>query len=108
IPGGPLDQNIGSIVLNQMAVKDLGIHEPEVGQQLLWNSDKDTMYYVKIIGVTKDFHFASFRNQVKPFAFVNDPRRVANFTIKLSADNMKGSLAQVENAWRKFSTERPF
>src|SRR5205085_5781040 len=51
IPKGPLDQNIGSIVLNETAVKDLGIPAPVVGKQVLWGNDGDTMYYVSIVGV---------------------------------------------------------
>lgn len=108
IPKGPLDQNIGSIILNETAVKDLAISQPAVGKQLLWGNDGDTMYYVTIVGVAKDFHFTSLRNQIKPFAFIQNPRRVSNFTMKLSTDNMKASLAQLENTWKKFSPERPF
>jgi putative ABC transport system permease protein len=108
IPGGPLEQNIGSVLVNEKAVKDLGIPEPAVGKQLLWGSDKDTMYYLTIVGVLKDFHFTSLKNQIKPFAFINSPRRQWYFTIKLSTDNMKATLAQLENAWKKFSDERPF
>jgi putative ABC transport system permease protein len=108
IPKGPLDQNIGSVLVNETAVKDLGIPEPAVGKQLLWSSDNDTMYYVTIVGVLKDFHFTSLKNQIKPFAFINSPRRQWYFTIKLSTDNMKATLTQLENVWEKFSHERPF
>ena len=108
IPKGPLDQNIGSAILNETAVKDLGIPEPVVGRQVLWDNDGDTMYYVTVVGVAKDFHFTSLRNQIKPFAFVNIPRRVANFTIKLSTDNIKQSIAQLETVWKNFSSDRPF
>jgi putative ABC transport system permease protein len=108
IPGGPLDQNIGSVVLNETAVKELGIPSPVVGKQLLWGSDADTMYYITVVGVTKDFHFTSLRNEIKPFAFFLTNRRVDNFTIKLSTDNLQGTLAQLENTWKKFSPERPF
>ena len=108
IPGGPLDQNIGSVLVNETAVKDLGIPEPAVGKQLLWGDDKDTMYYVTIVGVLKDFHFTSLKNQIKPFAFINNPRRQWYFTIKLSTDDMKATLAQLENTWKKYSDEWPF
>ena len=108
IPGGPLDQNIGSVLVNETAVKDLGIPEPAVGKQLLWSSDKDTMYYLTIVGVLKDFHFTSLKNQIKPFAFINNPRRQWYFTIKLSTDNMRATLTQLGNAWKKFSNDRPF
>ena len=108
IPGGPLDQNIGSVMINETAVKDLGIPEPAVGKQLLWGDDNDTMYYVTIVGVLKDFHFTSFKNQIKPFAFISDPRRQWYLTIKLSTDNLKATLAQLDNTWKKFSSDRPF
>src|SRR4030095_5023413 len=51
IPKGPLDQNIGGTILNEAAVKDLGIPEPAVGKQVLWSNDGDTMYYVTVVGV---------------------------------------------------------
>ena len=108
IPGGPLEQTVGSIILNETAVKDLGVTAPAVGKQILWNSDADTMYYVTIVGVAKDFHFTSLRNEIKPFAFVNNSNRPANFTIKLSTDNVQSSLAQIENTWKKFLAERDF
>jgi putative ABC transport system permease protein len=108
IPGGPLEQTIGSIILNETAIKDLGVTAPAVGKQLLWDNDADTMYYVTIVGVAKDFHFTSLRNEIKPFAFVNNPNRAANFTIKLSTNNVQSSLAQIENTWKKFLAERDF
>ena len=108
ISGGPLEQTIGGIILNETAVKDLQVTSPAVGKQILWNSDADTMYYVTIVGVAKDFHFSSLRNEIKPFAFVNNSNRAANFTIKLSTDKVETSLAQIENAWKKFLPDRAF
>jgi putative ABC transport system permease protein len=108
IPKGPLDQNIGGTILNEAAVKDLGIPEPAVGKQVLWSNDGDTMYYVTVVGVAKDFHFTSFRNQIKPFAFVNIHQRFSNFTVKLSTDNIKQTLGQLETTWKKLSGDRPF
>ena len=108
IPGGLLEQTIGGIVLNETAVKDLGVPSPAVGQQILYGNDGDTSYYVNVVGVVKDFHFTSFKNGIKPFAFFNNPRRADNFTIKLSTDNMQSTLEQLQNKWKQFSAERPF
>lgn len=105
---GPLDQTIGSIVLNETAVKDLGIGFPAVGKQLLWGTDADTMYYVNIIGVTQDFHFTSLRNKIKPFAFIHVPGQLGTFVVKLSSKNIAGTLAQLENQWDAVSPEKPF
>ena len=35
-------------------------------------------------------------------------QRMGNFAIKLSTDNVKAALAQLENTWKKFSPEKPF
>ncbi len=94
---------IGSVILNETAVKELGIKEPAVGKNIFWGQN-----YLRVVGVVKNFHFTSFHNKIKPFAFVDNPRRMGNFTIKLSTDNMKVILAELQNAWNKFSPERPF
>jgi putative ABC transport system permease protein len=108
IPGGPLEQTIGSVILNETAVKDLGISSPAVGKQIVWGEDKDTTYNLTVVGVVKDFHFTSLRNQIKPFAFVNNPNRQWYFTLKLSTADISGTLAQLGTTWKKFSSERPF
>jgi putative ABC transport system permease protein len=103
-----LEEDIGSIVLNEKAVKDLGVPSPAIGQRIEWGRDGDTIYYVRLIGVTKDFHFASFRNEIKPFAFVAVPARVNNLTVKLSGQNVSSTMQQIENKWKQFSPDRPF
>src|SRR5215218_6818359 len=108
IPGGPLEQTIGSIVLNETAVKDLGITPPAVGKQIYWGNDKDTTYYLNIIGIAKDFHFTSLRNQIKPFAFMTRPGAQTSLVAKLSGQNITGAIAQLENKWKRFSSDRPF
>jgi len=108
IPNGPLQQTIGSVVLNETAVRDLGIASPVTGKQIEWSRDKDTVYYLNVIGVTKDFHFTSMRNEIKPFAFVVNPNVRGAFTIKLSGNNIAGTLSQMEKKWNLFTSERSF
>lgn len=107
IPGGLLDQTIGSIVLNETAVKELNIAEPVVGKQILYSRDKDTSYYVNVIGVLKDFHFTSLRNEIKPFAFFVHPRATGNLLLKLSGQNIESALAGIQAVWKRFPSERP-
>ncbi|HXL57985.1 MAG TPA: FtsX-like permease family protein, partial [Chitinophagaceae bacterium] len=103
-----LEQNIGSIILNEKAVKDLAVPSPVIGQRLLWGNDGDTSYYMTVIGVTENFHFASFRSEIKPFAFVANPRRADNITVKLSTQNISATIQQIENKWKQFAPDRPF
>ena len=108
IPGGPLEQNIGGIVINEKAVKEFGLGSPAIGKQFLWGNDGDTSYYVTVVGVVKDFHFTSLRNEVKPFGFICQPRNGFNFTVKLSAHDIKGTLTQLEREWKNAKAKRDF
>jgi putative ABC transport system permease protein len=103
---GPLDQNIGSIILNERAVKELNIPSPVIGKQLLFSTDADTSYYVSIVGVVKDFHFTSLRNEIKPFGFYLHPRPRGSMIVKLSGDNIAATIAQIENKWKAYPSER--
>jgi putative ABC transport system permease protein len=108
VSNGQLDQVIGSVIVNEKAVKDLGIPSPAVGKQIVWGNDGDTTYYLNIVGVAKDFHFASLKNEIKPFVFVSNPRRWGNFTIKLSGTDISQSIASVKKIWDANVKTRPF
>jgi putative ABC transport system permease protein len=108
IPGGPLEQRLGGIVLNERAVKEFGLDSPAVGKQLVWSTDGDTTYYVEVIGVAKDFHFTSLRNEIKPYGFLMFPRGQNNFTVKLSGGNITSTIAQLESQWKQSFPEVPF
>lgn len=108
IVGGPLEQNIGSIIVNERALKEFGIASPAVGKQLLFGQNADTSYYVTIVGVTHDFHFTSLRTEIKPFGFFVRENARANVFAKIDPSQVTVTLAQLENIWQKYSTEREF
>ena len=42
------------------------------------------------------------------FAFTNNPRRTANFTIKLLTQDITGTVEKLRKVWDTYSHERPF
>jgi putative ABC transport system permease protein len=108
IPAGPLQQVIGSVVINEMAVNEFGLESPVVGKQFQWATDGDTAYYVNIVGVMKDFHFTSLRNEIKPFGFVIYQNWQNNFVVKLAPQDIPATLSKMETLWSRFSSERTF
>ena len=98
----------GSVILNETAIRDLGIHEPAVGQLIQRGKDNDTIYYLKIIGVADDFHFASFKRAIKPFAFLLNNPWQDNFTVKVAPAGLDHTIAQIGREWKRFSPDRPF
>jgi putative ABC transport system permease protein len=105
---GTKERISGGIIMNERALKDLGITEPAVGKLVRRGNDKDTVWYTTIIGVAKDFHFASLKNEIKPFAFMLNPDWQDNFTIKVNASNLQHTITEIEKIWKKYSPERPF
>lgn len=97
-----------AIILNETAVKQLGVPEPAVGQQIVWDESADTIIYAKVVGIVKDFHFTSLKNEIKPFAFVTDNNRQWYLTVKLEGANMQNTIQQIQSAWEKQVKSRPF
>jgi putative ABC transport system permease protein len=105
---GALERESGGIILNETAVKQLGVPSPVIGQKIIWGEDLDTTYNVSIVGVVKDFHFTSLRNEIKPFAFVIEPPREILFTVKLQGSDISNTITNIEKKWNQFSPDRPF
>jgi putative ABC transport system permease protein len=105
---GAVDRTIGSIVINETAVKEFGIDSPFVGQQLTRYRRGDTIFNLNIVGIAKDFHFTSLRNEVKPFGFVVEPSRQSNITLKLATGNIDRTLANLQKVWNSLSPVYPF
>jgi putative ABC transport system permease protein len=104
---GTTERKSGSIIVNETAVKELGIPSPAIGQEIVWGEDADTTYNLKVVGVMKDFHFTSLRNEIKPFAFVVEPPRESLITVKLQSNDLSNTIAAIEKKWSKHSPRRP-
>jgi putative ABC transport system permease protein len=108
ISGGPLDQRLGGIVINEQAVKEFGLGPSPVGKELVWSTDADTTYYVEVIGVARDFHFTSLRNEIKPYGFLVFTNNQQNFTLKLDKADIPATISKLEALWKKSFPERAF
>lgn len=99
-----------SILINEAAVKSLGLKEPVVGQYIKQPSGPDTFQRYKIIGVMKDFHIASMHKVIDPVCFtVLFPGGGDQFAaIRLSGSNIPATIRAIEEKWREFAPDRPF
>lgn len=91
-----------SIVINEAMANMLG-WKNAVGKQFeIYEARKG-----KIIGVMKDFNFASLRKKVEPLAVIltDNPLYVS---VKLKAGTFPSSLAFMQKTWKQFTSEYPF
>ena len=99
-----------SVLINEAAVKSLGLTEPVVGQYIQQPSGPNTFQRYKIIGVMKDFHIASMHKEIDPVCFtVLFPGGGDQYAaIRLSGSNIPATIRAIEEKWREFAPDRPF
>ena len=98
-------------IVNETAVKAMSIENP-VGKRF-----KDWKGWGTIIGVVKDFHFASLKLEVKPMVmsliykgdedYMNTYATVNYFSLRIGSEDVPGSLQRIEAIYKKF-TDYPF
>lgn len=99
-PKIPTDQG-GSIIVNESLVKAFGWSDP-LNEKLYIPGDSVDQE-LKIIGVVKDFHYASLHTPIEPFAiFQGDPRYgVNNLLVRLAAGDVQGQLATLQAQFKR-------
>src|SRR5262249_32267689 len=54
----------------------------------------------KLIGIVTDFHFESLHQEITPMIFY--ARNGNNLSIKISGDNFRQGIAELEKKWKEF------
>lgn len=98
------------MILNQVAVKDLGFASPQdaIGKRICDNykGKADTF---EVVGVVKDFHYADLHQPVQSYGFFLDSNIVYNYAIvHAGPGDIHQLLKSVESTWRKLDPSEPF
>jgi len=99
-----------SIMINEAAVRLLGLKEPVVGQYIKQPAGPDSFRRYQIIGVMKDFNITSVHKVIDPVCFtILFPGGGDQYaTIRLSGNSVPATLAAVEMKWKEFTPTQPF
>ena len=97
-----------AIILNEAAVKKLNYSDP-LNSKLLFNlGDNNNSLKLSVIGVTKDFHLQSLKDEIRPAAIVllNGPD--AEFlSVKISSANISSTIQYISDKWKEFGQLKP-
>lgn len=97
-----------AVVINQAAVKALGLEDP-LNTRFKEPEDDGESIYLPVIGVVKDFHFASMQAEIAPVIMHFMPGNYEGFVcIRLGEGSRAETLAVVESAWNDFTNDAPF
>ena len=89
-------------ILNETAVKTMRIKNPVGKRFKLWQTEGT------IIGVVKDFHFATMHTRIKPAVFYAQPITWGNIYIKTTGKDAAAAIASTEKEWKKYNADYPF
>ncbi|MGD9345301.1 MAG: ABC transporter permease [Candidatus Aminicenantes bacterium] len=92
-----------SFVLNEAAIKSMGMNSPVGRQFAAIGRDRST-----IIGVIKNFNYKSLHSEIEPLILVMDPNWFRYACIRISSENIEETIAFLEKIWNKFSAGYPF
>src|SRR5205085_1490329 len=89
-----------NVVLNEAAVKAMRLVNPIGKSVTIWGNKK------QIIGVTKDFHFQSFYENIRPCFFdLNMNARVSKIAIRIKTGDEKETLSKISTFYKNYTGE---
>jgi putative ABC transport system permease protein len=89
-------------ILNETAVKAARIKDPVGKRFKLWNKSGT------IIGVVKDFHFASMRQKIEPAVFLYDPGNMNRIYIKTTGNDAEKAIETAKKTFKGYNADFPF
>lgn len=102
----PTDQS-SAFVINESAAQSMEMKSP-LGEEIdLWGKKG------RVIGVAKDFHFASFHSAIEPLIMTipkpgQESMRFRMISIRFNAGTLNKSIAAIEKTWSTILPDTPF
>lgn len=110
----PSDAN-NAFILNEAAVEDIGwTNESAIGKGFGsaeirdWNSGQWENRDGVVIGVLKDFHFESMKEEIEPTVYFVSPYMAWNYVVRIKPGNIPQTIDHIEGVWKDFNPEAPF
>jgi len=92
-----------SYLINESLASLLGWSDP-VGKTISRNGDHP------VIGVVKDFHYASLHDKIEPLIVTNSPwrDRFSVLSVRAKSNNFPGLINRIRTVWREVAPSSPF
>lgn len=97
-----------AFIINETAAKAFGWEEP-IGKRMQWGlmGNGQAANDGKVIGVIKDFHFASLHSPMEPLVILFNPNFSALFSLKLAGGEVRSGIEVLEREWKSFAGNHP-
>ena len=97
-----------AIIINEATLPILNVTAQEaLGMRISEEIDMENPTYYTIIGVVKDFHFKSLRENIGALG-LHVENNAENMAVRLSGGDYSKSIAEIENIWNSMAPGQPF
>lgn len=98
-----------AVILNEAAVNMFGFDDPvgEAIYRLQGDFSDPEVRRMNVVGVVRDFHFESLRNNITPVAFFLG-NSSGNISLRLSTDDISNTISRLETTWKEMAIGQPF
>ena len=95
-------------IINEALARELGWTDPQeaIGKRYDFANDGENIG--EVIGVVKDAHFSSLRNDIRPLLFLMDDHFNRHISLRLRTADLPSTLATIERIWQQFFPDLPF
>jgi len=100
-----------AIIINQAVARKFGWTEPLgkiINRPQIDSANETSWIPFTVIGVVNDFHFTSLHKQVEPMVLHYDNIYNDNISIKISTEDIQGTISSIESKWNEISNSNPF
>jgi len=97
-------------LINETAVKNFNLKTPLTTRFMSRDDENpDSVIYIPVIGVVKDFHIRSLQYEVTPsiLRFKTDDIRWGLFSVRISSAKPSETINSIENVWKEFTSNDP-
>jgi putative ABC transport system permease protein len=97
-----------SVIINEATLPILGVSAQDaLGIKISDDVDMDVPPFYTIIGVVKNFHYESLRENIQPLGMSLN-KSTGNLAIRLKAGDFSGAITNIESIWNKMAPGQPF
>ena len=104
--GRSFDPNLVSdtlnVIINEQTAKNMNVENPLNQPITFWDRQG------KVVGIVKDFHFASLHNKIDPLVISLRPESSSVMFMKTTTENTKATLDYVEKVFKQVNGQYPF
>jgi putative ABC transport system permease protein len=99
--------NYRKIILNETAVKTLGISSPKAAIGELISGGQSNMDSMEVAGVIADYHNEGLQKYIQPLVLLPNRRNRSYYSVKIQEKNTTSTVTAIRNIWGKYYPADP-